>query len=122
MLGLTTLKDKLYAVIVASLILRIIGFFLLPRTPSFLGPDEGTYGAVADWTERGLPAKEFPLFGEGLYLSARAFIWPATFFNQLGINPLYSVRLTAAIYGLLTLSLIVFVFLKTIEKQVVFAD
>ncbi len=122
MLRLTTLKDRLLAVIVASFTLRIIGLFLLPRTPSFLGPDEWTYGAVADWTEQGLPAKEFPLFGEGLYLSARAFIWPATLFNQLGINPLYAVRLTAAIYGLLTLSLMVFVFLKTIEKQVVFAD
>ena len=117
MFRLTTLKQKLYAIVFASLIARIIGFFLLPNTYSPLGPDEGTYGAVAAWTEQGLPAKDFPLFGEGLYLSARAFIWPATLFNQLGIDPVHSVRLTATIYGLLSLVLVVFVFLKTVDSR-----
>ena len=119
---LTTLKGKLYSVIFCSFIARLIGFFLLPNTPSFLGPDEGTYGAVADWTEQGLPAKDFPLYGEGLYLSGRALFWPSAFFNQLGITPLNSVRLTAAIYGLLTLVLVIYIFLKTVDKHSVVAD
>lgn len=77
---LITLKGKLYSVIFCSFIARVIGFFLLPNTPSLLGPDEGTYGAVAAWTEQGYPAKDFPLYGEPLYLSGRALFWPSAFF------------------------------------------
>ena len=119
---LTTLKGKLYAVVFCSLITRVIGFFLLPNTPSFLGPDEGTYGAVADWTEQGFPAKDFPAYGEGLYLSGRALFWPAAFLNQIGLSPLNSVRLTAAIYGLLTLVLVVYIFLKVVDKHIALHD
>jgi len=119
---LTTLKGKLYAIVYCSLIARTIGFFLLPNTPSSLGPDEGTYGAVATWTEQGFPAKDFPLYGEGLYLSGRALFWPAAFFNQLGLSSLNSVRLTAAIYGLLTLVLVIYIFLKTVDKHITVAQ
>jgi len=119
---LTTLRGKLYVIIFCSFVVRVIGFLLLPNTPSFLGPDEGTYGAVADWTEQGLPAKDFPLYGDGLYLSGRALFWPAAFFNQLGLSPLNSVRLTATIYGLLTLILIIYIFLKTVDKHIAVAD
>ena len=122
MLQLTTLKHKLYAIIFASLLVRVIGFFLLPNQFSPLGPDEGTYAAVAAWTEQGLPARDFPLYSAGLYLSARAFIWPATLFNQLGLDPLHSVRLTATIYGLLSLWLVVFIFLKTIDSRAGLAE
>ena len=119
---LTTLKGKLYAVILCSFFARVISFFLLPNTPSFLGPDEGTYGAVAEWTEKGLAAKDFPAYGEGLYLSARAFIWPSTLLNQIGFSPLNSVRLTATIYGLMTLLLVVYIFLQSVEKRIVLAN
>ena len=119
---LTTLRGKLYVIIFCSFIARAIGFFLLPHTPSFLAPDEGTYAAVADWTEQGFPAKDFPAYGEGLYLSGRALFWPAALFNQLGLSPLYSVRLTAAIYGFLTLVLIIYIFLKTVDKNSAVAD
>jgi len=119
---LTTLRGKLYAIIFCSFLARVVGFFLLPSTPSSLGPDEGTYGAVADWTEQGFPAKDFPAYGEGLYLSGRALFWPAAFFNQIGLSPLYAVRLTAAIYGFLTLVLIIYIFLKTVDKHISVAD
>lgn len=119
---LNTLRGKLYAIIFCSFFARVFGLLLLPSTPSFLGPDEGTYGAVADWTEQGFPAKDFPAYGEGLYLSGRALFWPAALFNQLGITPLNSVRLTAAIYGLLTLILIIYIFLKTVDKNSTVAD
>ena len=119
---LNSLSGKLYAIIFSSFFARVLGFFLLPNTPSFLGPDEGTYGAVADWTEQGFPAKEFPAYGEGLYLSGRALFWPAALFNQLGLTPLNSVRLTAAIYGLLTLVLVIYIFLKTVDKNSTVAD
>ena len=119
---LTSLRGKLYAIIFCSFIARVVGLILLPNKPSFLGPDEGTYGAVGAWTEQGLPAKDFPLYGEGLYLSGRALFWPAVLFNQLGVTPLNSVRLTAAIYGLLTLVLIIFIFLKTVDRHIAVAE
>ena len=43
-LRFTTLKSKLYAIVFASIVVRVIGFFLLPNTPSFLGPNEFTSG------------------------------------------------------------------------------
>ena len=113
-LRLTTLKSKLYAIVFASFVVRVVAFFVLPATPNSIGPDEGTYSAVAKWTEQGLPASDFPLYGAGLYQSARSLIWPAVMFIQSGIDPLQSVRLTATIYGLLSVWIVVFVFLKTL--------
>ena len=119
---LTTLKSKLYAIVFASFVVRVVAFFVLPATPSSLGPDEGTYSALAKWTEQGLPASDFPLYGAGLYQSARSLIWPAAMFIQLGFDPLQSVRLTATIYGLLSVWIVVFVFLKTLDFRAGLAE
>jgi hypothetical protein len=121
-LKLTTLKSKLYAIIFASFVVRVVAFFVLPTTPSSLGPDEGTYGALAKWTEQGLPATDFPLYGAGLYQSARSLVWPAAMFIKLGIDPLQSIRLTATIYGLLSVWIVVFVFLKTLDFRTGLAE
>lgn len=121
-LELTTLKSKLYAIVFASFVVRVVAFFVLPSTPSSLGPDEGTYGALAKWTEQGLPATDFPLYGEGLYQSARSLVWPAAMFIKFGINPMQSIRLTATIYGLLSVWIVVFVFLKTLDFRAGLAE
>jgi hypothetical protein len=121
-LRLTTLKSTLYAIVFASFVVRAVAFFVLPSTPSSLGPDEGTYGALAKWTEQGLPATEFPLYGAGLYQSARSLVWPAAMFIKLGIDPLQSIRLTATIYGLLSVWIVVFVFLKTLDFRAGLAE
>ena len=119
---LTTLKSKLYAILFASFVVRVVAFFVLPATPSSLGPDEGTYSALAKWTEQGLPATDFPLYGEGLYQSAKSFVWPAAMFIKSGIDPLQSVRLTATIYGLLSVWIVAFVFLKTLDIRAGLAE
>ena len=100
-LRLTTLKSKLYAIVFVSLVVRVVAFFLLPNTPSALGPDEGTYARAANWTALGKPATDFPGFGAVLYQSGRSLLLPAALFNKIGFNPLNSVRLTATIYGFL---------------------
>lgn len=114
---LKSLGKKLYLICFFSFVLRVIGYFLLPSKPSILGPDEGTYGRVAEWTALGKPAAEFPDFGESLYISARAIIWPAAIFNKMGVDPLNSVRLVSTIYGILTLCVLTYIFLKTVEKN-----
>ena len=107
--------NKFFGVLIGiNLMVRILLFFLLPDGPSRLGPDEGTYGALAAWTEKGFPAKDFPLYGEGLYLSSRTFIWPAAALHQFGLSQLNSVRLTAVIYSLLSTFLVYFLSQKVV--------
>jgi hypothetical protein len=121
-LRLTALKSKLYAIVFASFVVRVVAFFLLPSTPSALGPDEGTYGAAANWTALGKPATDFPAYGAGLYMSGRSLLLPAALFNKIGLNPLNSVRLTASIYGFLLVCLIMTMILKTSSKHIKFAE
>ena len=76
-LRLTTLKSKLYAIVFASFVVRVVAFFLLPSTPSALGPDEGSYGKAANWTALGNPASEFPVYGSSLYASGKSLLIPS---------------------------------------------
>ena len=111
-LRLTTLKSKLYAIVFASFVVRVVAFFLLPSTSSSFGPDEGTYGAAAEWTALSKPARDFPDFGSGLYVSGRTLLLPASAFYRIGLSAIDSVRVTASIYGLLTTILVVSAILK----------
>ena len=112
---LTTLKSKLYAIVFASFVVRVVAFFVLPNTPSNLGPDEGNYGALTEWVSQGKPADEYPY--TTLYIISRSLIVPATLLNRLGFNGLDSVRITASVYGLMTLLLAVFLLLKLHESN-----
>jgi hypothetical protein len=121
-LRLTTLKSKLYAIVIASFVVRVVVFLSLPNTPSVLGPDEGTYAQVANWTALGKPAEDFPNFGAGLYVSGRSLLLPAALFNLLGLNPLNSVRVTASLYGLFILCLVATFIAKTASNFSKFKD
>ena len=115
---LYTLKQKLWAIVAASFVARVIVFFTLPNNASFLAPDEGTYAFLAKWVGESNPVTQFPLYGEGLYLSARSIIVPSSILYRVGINELDSVRLVASAYGLCTLLLIVFMILKLCSQNV----
>ena len=113
MLRLTTLKHKLYAIIFASFILRIIGFFLLPNEPTVaLAPDEGGYAEISRIITDGEPTTSFG----GLYVISRSLILPAVVLNNFGLEPLSSVRIIASIYGVLSLMLISLLIIKTVNK------
>ena len=62
-LKLHTLKQKLWAIVAASFVVRVVVFFALPNTPSSLGPDEGTYAALTKWIGESRPADKFPAYG-----------------------------------------------------------
>ena len=109
---LHTLKQKLWAIVAASFIARVIMFFALPNTPSSLAPDEGTYAALAKWIAESKPAEDFPLFGGDLYLSGRSLILPASFFIKAGMYELDAVRLVSTTYGIVSLTLIVVLVLR----------
>ena len=111
-----TLKEKLWAIVAASFVARVIMFFVLPNTPSSLAPDEGTYAALTKWIAESKPAADFPAFGEGLYLSGRSIIVPASALNRIGMDELDAVRFISSIYGLLSLVLLTFFALKLLSK------
>jgi hypothetical protein len=109
---LQTLKQKLWAIVAASFVARVIMFFALPNTASFLAPDEGTYAFLTKWIGESKPASEFPAYGQGLYLSGRTMIVPASLLYRVGFNELDSVRLVASTYGFCALVLVVLMTLK----------
>lgn len=115
---LHTLKQKLLAIILTSFVFRMIIFFALPNAPSSLGPDEGTYASITKWIGESRPATDFPAYGQGLYLSGRAMIVPASLLYRIGINELDAVRLVSTIYGLGGLILIVAVILKLYQGNI----
>ena len=114
---LTTLKSKLYAIVIASLVVRVVAFFALPDTASNLGPDEGNYGALAEWIAQGKPADEYPSYSF-LYIISRTLIIPASILhNSLDINGLNAVRIVSSLYGFLTLCLAVYLITRTINLR-----
>jgi len=114
---LGTLKEKLWAIVAASFVTRVIMFFVLPNTPSSLAPDEGTYAALTRWIAESKPATDFPAFGEGLYLSGRTIIIPASVLNRIGMGELDAVRLVSSLYGFLSLVLLTFFALKLLNNS-----
>ena len=109
---LQTLKQKLWAIVAASFVARVIMFFVLPNTPSSLAPDEGTYAFLVKWIGESKPASEFPGYAQGLYLSGRSIILPASFLYRIGFNELDAVRLVSTLYGFCGLILVVILVLK----------
>ncbi len=93
----------LLSIIFVSFLLRFVIFSkVLPQYPTNLAPDEGTYGLLSAHIAKKLPANEFPLFGDGLYLSARALILPSAALFRLGFSGLESVRIVSSVYGILS--------------------
>ena len=116
-LKLGTLTEKLWAIVAASFVARVIMFFILPSTPSSLAPDEGTYAALTKWIAESKPATDFPAFGEGLYLSGRSIIIPSSALNRIGMNELDAVRLVSSFYGFLSLLLLTFLAVKLLNRR-----
>ena len=114
-LRLTTLKSKLYAIVFASFVVRVVAFFILPNKESSLAPDEGNYGALTEWIAQGKPADEYPY--TTLYIISRSHIVPAVLLNRLGLPGLDSVRITASLYGFLTFALIAFILLRIVGSR-----
>ena len=114
---LHTLKQKLWAIVAASFVARVVVLFLLPNTPSAFAPDEGTYAGLAKWVSESKPAPEFPGLDGVLYLQGRSLFLPTSTFIKLGINELDAVRLTSSIYGFLALCAVVHLISKLLKSN-----
>ena len=117
-LRLTTLKSKLYAIVFASFVVRVVAFFALPNTASNLGPDEGNYANLIEWVGQGEPVSDYPQFGPNLYYSSRAIILPATLLHQLGMDSLLSMRFVSSTYGLLLATLVCTILIQIDNRRI----
>ena len=118
-LKLTTLKSKLYAIVFASFIVRFIGFFLLPSEPTVaLAPDEGGYAEIVRLVASEQPTTSYG----GLYFISRTLVLPAAVLNNLGIEPLSSVRIIASMYGVLTLILVAFLIIQFVNRHSTYSE
>ena len=118
-LRLTTLKSKLYAIVLASLVARFIGFFFLPSEPRVaLAPDEGGYAEIVKLVASEQPTTSYG----GLYFISRTLVLPAAVLNDFGIEPLSSVRIIASMYGALTLILVAFLIIQCVNKYSTYSE
>ncbi len=112
---LRTLNQKLWAIVSASFIARLITYFSLPNTPSPLAPDEGTYAKVAEMLFRGTLQGESDFY-KHVYQISKALILPAQPLISIGLDGLDAVRLVSTTYGFLCLVMCVFVFSRSFPK------
>jgi hypothetical protein len=119
-LRLTTLKSKLYAIVFASFVVRVVAFFVLPNSASNLAPDEGNYRDLAVWIAEGKPADEYWM--SNLYKISRSLIFPASLLNRFGISGIDSVRLISSVYGILTLLIVTNILVKSLRINEHFHD
>jgi hypothetical protein len=110
-LKLHTLKQKLWAIVAASFVARVIAFFALPETPSTLAPDEGTYGLVTSWVANEALQEQI-YFYQNLYFTGRTLLLPSSFLAELGMDGLASTRLVSSAYGLSSLILLVLILIQ----------
>jgi hypothetical protein len=104
---LQTLKQKLWAIVVASFFARVVMFFVLPNTPSSLAPDEGTYAFLTKWVASDELDEQHPYYS-GLFNISKSLIFPSSQIVNVGTGELSAIRLTSSIYGFLTLCVMVY--------------
>jgi len=105
-------------ILAISTLFRIVfHFFVLPNSPSALGPDEGTYALLAKYVSEGLPVEEFPDYGAPLYNSAKSITLPSAFLVQVGMDELGAVRAVASTYGLASSLVLVLSFIAILRLR-----
>ena len=104
-------------ILALSATLRIVFLFSLPETPSYLGPDEGTYARLAKYISEGKLVSEFPLFGPSLYYSSKSLVIPSSILIRLGFDEIDAVRLIASTYGLTSSLLLILCYLSFLRTR-----
>jgi hypothetical protein len=104
-LKLHTLKQKLWAIVAASFIARVIMFFTLPNTPSSLAPDEITYAYYAtEFSKQDFTSIIYRFFD--VELLGRTLVLPSSLLVKLGLPSLDAIRVVSSLYSLISLILL----------------
>jgi len=86
--------------VIVALLSRLVALYLLPSSPSFLAPDEGTYASLASWVADSKDVDSFPEFGPNLYNTSKTFILPAAALIRFGSDELTAVRVVSVVFGI----------------------
>ena len=113
-LKLHTLKQKLWAIVAASFVLRVIVFYVLPNTPTNLAPDESAYSEI---TRRITTGEALDQFG-GLSKTSQTLVFPAAMFVRIGLDPLSATRLSALMYGFAALVFLAYLISKVAHNHI----
>jgi hypothetical protein len=111
---LHTLKQKLWAIVAASFVARVIVFFVLPNTPTNLAPDESAYSEIARRITTGEALDQFG----GLSKTSQTLVFPAAMFVRIGLDPLSATRLSALMYGFATLVFLAYLISKVAHNHI----
>jgi len=106
--------------VIASFLARLVTLYLLPSSPSFLAPDEGTYASLASWVAESRDVEEFPAFGPNLYNTSKTLILPAAALVKFGLDELTAVRIVSILFGTLSIylfAMIIFLILGIRQLQ-----
>ena len=104
-LRLTTLKSKLYAIVFASFVVRVVAFFVLPNRGSLIPLDENGYSVISAAASTGKSIKDL-LRGDELYLASRTLTLPASALIRIGADQVSAVRIVSSVYGILSVCLV----------------
>jgi len=115
-LRLTTLKSKLYAIVFASFVVRVVAFFFLPNKGSLIPLDENGYSVISDAASTGKSVKDL-LGGDELYLASRTLVLPASALIRIGVDQVSAVRIVSSAYGILSICLVALLFFKIVNKD-----
>jgi hypothetical protein len=110
---LQTLKQKLWAIVAASVVARVIIFFALPNTPSSFAPDEGGYSEIARRIATGEAIGEL----DNLSKTSQTLVFPGAILVRIGLDPLSATRLSALIYGFATLAYCAYFISKEVDNH-----
>ena len=108
---LHTLKQKLWAIVVASFVARVVIFFALPGTPISVSTDEYAYAPLTEMTALGTLGQQ-EIYYQDLYKNSRTLVLPASILFRAGIDQLDAIRIISSLYSLLSLIFVVSIALR----------
>jgi hypothetical protein len=108
---LHTLKQKLWAIVAVSFVVRVILFLALPNRPLSISTDEYAYGPLTEMTALGTLGQQ-EIYYQDLYKNSRTLVLPASLLYRIGIDQLDAIRVISSLYSFLSLIFVVLIAVK----------
>ena len=111
---LQSLKQKLWAIVVLSLVTRVAVFFALPGKPISVSTDEYAYAPLTEMIAIGTLGQQ-EIYYQNLYKNARTLVLPASILYRAGVDQLDAIRIISSLYSFLSLILVVFIATQNLQ-------
>jgi hypothetical protein len=110
-LKLHTLKQKLWAIVAVSFVVRVILILALPNRPLSISTDEYAYGPLTEMTALGTLGQQ-EIYYQDLYKYSRTLVLPASLLYRFGVDQLDAIRIISSLYSFLSLIFVVLIAVK----------